>query len=64
MPAKLAHPPVITGIRHPGRADARAKILDWLATQFTHITPDEMRTAERAVTGSSPVAGRMTAAVR
>ena len=61
MPAKLAHPPVVSGIRHPGRADARAEILDWLAAQFPHISVAEMRTAERAVTGSSPVADRMAA---
>jgi DNA polymerase/3'-5' exonuclease PolX len=37
----------------------REEAYAWLAAQFTCITPAEMRAAEQAFTGSSPVADRM-----
>ena len=55
----VARPGARTTLRHPNRRRARGETFDWLAAQFTHITPAEMRAAERAVTGSSPVADRM-----
>ena len=56
----MAHTVTRATLRHPNRhAKIREQTFDWLAVQFTHITPAEMRAAERAVTGSSPVADRM-----
>jgi len=64
MAVKLAHSPVITGIRHPnGDPQGRAETLDWLAARFTDYgwRPEELRPAEEMFLGSSPVADRMAA---
>ena len=64
MAAKLAHLPVVTGIRHPARhPEGRAETLDWLAAKFTDYgwRPNEMRPAEEMFLGASPVADAMEA---
>lgn len=43
----------------PASVQTRKEGHAYLAAQFTHITPAEMRAAEQAVTGSSPVADLM-----
>ena len=52
-------------VRHPNRhPQTREQAYDWLAAQFTHITPAEMRAAELAFGPATPVADRMRETVR
>ena len=64
MAHTVARPGARTTLRHPNRRRARGETFDWLAAQFTHITPAEMRAAERMFGPATPVADRMREAVR
>ena len=56
----MAHTVARATLRHPNRnAKAREKAFDWLAAQFTHITPAEMRAAELMFGPATPVGDRM-----
>ena len=61
----MAHTVARATLRHPNRnAKAREQTFGWLAAQFTHITPAEMRAAERMFGPATPVADRMRETVR
>lgn len=54
--------PAPTRQRHPNRHPrTREEAWGWLAAQFTHITPEEMRAAELTFGPATPVADRMAA---